>query len=67
MECHCRSKTGTSIGRANQDSHLAKLRVEEMEQGITNESSVAAKTRLEVDKRDICQQLGNEREEINGL
>lgn len=36
--------------QVKQDSHLAKLRVEEMKQGIAEESSVAAKTRLEVTK-----------------
>lgn len=33
---------------AKQDSELAKLRVEEMEQGITDEASIAAKVQLEV-------------------
>ncbi|CAN6845767.1 unnamed protein product, partial [Brassica oleracea] len=48
--------------QAKQDSHLAKLRVEEMKQGIA--ASVAAKTRLEVAKRDNCRssELGNVRE-----
>ncbi|KAG2331241.1 hypothetical protein Bca4012_019183 [Brassica carinata] len=32
--------------QAKQDSHLAKLRVEEMKQGIAEESSVAAKTQV---------------------
>ncbi|XP_016512332.1 protein WEAK CHLOROPLAST MOVEMENT UNDER BLUE LIGHT 1-like [Nicotiana tabacum] len=34
--------------QAKQDSELAKLRVEEMEQGIGNEVSIAAKAQLEV-------------------
>ncbi|KAL0683816.1 hypothetical protein Bca4012_050664 [Brassica carinata] len=48
--------------QAKQDSHLAKLRVEEMKQGIA--ASVAAKTRLEVAKRDNCRssELGIVRE-----
>lgn len=36
--------------QAKQDSELARLRVEEMEQGIADEASVAAKTQLEVAK-----------------
>ena len=40
----------TEEHQARQDSDLAKLRVEEMEQGITDESSVAAKAQLEVAK-----------------
>ncbi|KAD2804441.1 hypothetical protein R6Q59_030072 [Mikania micrantha] len=40
----------TEERQAKQDSELAHLRVQEMEQGITNESSVAAKTQLEVAK-----------------
>ncbi|KAK3028277.1 hypothetical protein RJ639_037454 [Escallonia herrerae] len=38
----------TEEHQAKQDSELAKLRVEEMEQGIADESSVAAKAQLEV-------------------
>ncbi|GAU42203.1 hypothetical protein TSUD_305480 [Trifolium subterraneum] len=40
----------TEEHQARQDSDLAKLRVEEMEQGIADESSVAAKAQLEVAK-----------------
>ncbi|XWS25620.1 hypothetical protein CRYUN_Cryun27aG0083500 [Craigia yunnanensis] len=40
----------TEENQAKQDSELAKLRVEEMEQGITAEASVAAKAQLEVAK-----------------
>ncbi|MFQ6639576.1 hypothetical protein Gotur_016260 [Gossypium turneri] len=40
----------TEENQAKQDSELAKLRVEEMEQGIADEASVAAKTQLEVAK-----------------
>ena len=40
----------TEERQARQDSELAKLRVEEMEQGIADESSVAAKAQLEVAK-----------------
>ncbi|CAN7135322.1 unnamed protein product [Brassica rapa subsp. narinosa] len=43
--------------QATQDSHLAKLRVQEMEQEIAAVSSVAAKAWLDVAKRDICQQF----------
>lgn len=38
----------TEEHQAKQDSELAKLRVEEMEQGVTNDASVAAKAQLEV-------------------
>ncbi|KAL8166036.1 hypothetical protein V2J09_007535 [Rumex salicifolius] len=38
----------TEERQAKQDSDLAKLRVEEMEQGIADEASVAAKAQLEV-------------------
>ncbi|XP_009630361.1 protein WEAK CHLOROPLAST MOVEMENT UNDER BLUE LIGHT 1-like [Nicotiana tomentosiformis] len=38
----------TEEQQAKQDSELAKLRVEEMEQGITDEASIAAKAQLEV-------------------
>ncbi|XP_076941077.1 protein WEAK CHLOROPLAST MOVEMENT UNDER BLUE LIGHT 1-like [Bidens hawaiensis] len=40
----------TEETQAKQDSELAHLRVQEMEQGIADESSVAAKTQLEVAK-----------------
>ncbi|KAE9609355.1 hypothetical protein Lal_00020590 [Lupinus albus] len=40
----------TEEHQARQDSELAKLRVEEMEQGIADDSSVAAKAQLEVAK-----------------
>ncbi|KAJ8531933.1 hypothetical protein K7X08_011856 [Anisodus acutangulus] len=40
----------TEEQQANQDSKLAKLRVEEMEQGIADEASIAAKAQLEVAK-----------------
>lgn len=40
----------TEEQQAKQDSELAKLRVEEMEQGIADESSIAAKAQLEVAK-----------------
>lgn len=41
-------KAETEEQQAKQDSELAKLRVEEMEQGIADEASVAAKAQLEV-------------------
>lgn len=37
--------------QAKQDCELAKLRVEEMEQGIADEASIAAKTQLEVARK----------------
>ncbi|KAE8659105.1 Protein WEAK CHLOROPLAST MOVEMENT UNDER BLUE LIGHT-like 3 [Hibiscus syriacus] len=40
----------TEENQAKQDSELAKLRVEEMEQGIADEASVAAKAQLDVAK-----------------
>ncbi|KAF6144018.1 hypothetical protein GIB67_017626 [Kingdonia uniflora] len=40
----------TEEHQAKQDSELAKLRMEEMEQGIADEASVAAKAQLEVAK-----------------
>ncbi|KAF8405034.1 hypothetical protein HHK36_009930 [Tetracentron sinense] len=40
----------TEEDQAKQDSELAKLRVEEMEQGIGDEASIAAKAQLEVAK-----------------
>lgn len=53
--------------QAKQDSDLAKLRVEEMEQGIADDASVAAKTQLEVAKArhlSAVSELGTVREEI---
>ncbi|KAL0853914.1 hypothetical protein Bca101_059066 [Brassica carinata] len=53
--------------QAKQDSDLAKLRVEEMEQGIAEESSVAAKAQIEVAKErhlSAVSELRNLREEI---
>ncbi|XP_073110268.1 protein WEAK CHLOROPLAST MOVEMENT UNDER BLUE LIGHT 1 isoform X2 [Elaeis guineensis] len=43
-------KAHTEEAQARQDSELAQLRVKEMEQGIADEASVAAKTQLEVAK-----------------
>lgn len=40
----------TEEHQAKQDSELAKLRVEEMEQGIADEASVAAKAQLDIAK-----------------
>ncbi|KAL1207767.1 Protein WEAK CHLOROPLAST MOVEMENT UNDER BLUE LIGHT-like 2 [Cardamine amara subsp. amara] len=53
--------------QAKQDSQLAKLRVEEMEQGVAGEASVAAKAQLEVAKArhlSAVSELGTIREEI---
>ncbi|VVB10553.1 unnamed protein product [Arabis nemorensis] len=43
-------KAETEERQAKQDSELAKMRVEEMEQGVADEASVAAKAQLEVAK-----------------
>ncbi|CAL9179980.1 unnamed protein product [Musa hybrid cultivar] len=43
-------KVQTEEAQAKQDSELAQMRVKEMEQGISTESSVAAKTRVELAK-----------------
>ncbi|CAL9172731.1 unnamed protein product [Musa hybrid cultivar] len=43
-------KAETQEAQAKQDSELADLRLKEMEKGITNNSSVVAKTQLEVAK-----------------
>ncbi|EHA8588053.1 protein WEAK CHLOROPLAST MOVEMENT UNDER BLUE LIGHT 1 [Cocos nucifera] len=43
-------KAQTQEAQAKQDSELAELRVKEMEQGIANDASIAAKTQLEVAK-----------------
>ncbi|XP_010461499.1 PREDICTED: protein WEAK CHLOROPLAST MOVEMENT UNDER BLUE LIGHT-like 2 [Camelina sativa] len=54
--------------QARQDSDLAKLRVEEMEQGIADESSVASKAQLEVAKArhfSAVSELGSLKEEID--
>lgn len=60
----------TEEQQARQDSELAKLRVEEMEQGIAEESSVAAKAQLEVAKaRHIAavSELKSVKEELESL
>ncbi|KAI5656203.1 hypothetical protein M9H77_24996 [Catharanthus roseus] len=43
-------KVQTEEQQAKQDAELAKLRVEEMEQGVADEASIAAKAQLEVAK-----------------
>ncbi|KAJ0262554.1 Protein WEAK CHLOROPLAST MOVEMENT UNDER BLUE LIGHT-like 3 [Hirschfeldia incana] len=53
--------------QAKQDSELAQMRVEEMEKGVANESSVAVKTQLEVAKarqESATCELRSVREEI---
>lgn len=60
----------TEEHQAKQDSELAKLRVEEMEQGIADESSVAAKAQLEVAKARhtaAVSELKSVREELDAL
>ncbi|KAG2314441.1 hypothetical protein Bca4012_065119 [Brassica carinata] len=51
--------------QAKQDSDLAKLRVEEMEQGIAEESSVAAKAQIELrNLREEIETVTNEYESL---
>ncbi|KAI4316708.1 hypothetical protein L6164_024663 [Bauhinia variegata] len=60
----------TEERQARQDSELAKLRVEEMEQGIADESSVAAKAQLEVAKARLTaavSDLQSVKEELDAL
>lgn len=60
----------TEEHQARQDSELAKLRVEEMEQGIADESSVAAKAQLEVAKARhtaAVSELKSVKEELDAL
>ncbi|KAI9118508.1 hypothetical protein K1719_010840 [Acacia pycnantha] len=60
----------TEERQARQDSELAKLRVEEMEQGIADEASVAAKAQLEVAKARFTaaiSELSVVRKELEGL
>ncbi|XP_007017249.2 PREDICTED: protein WEAK CHLOROPLAST MOVEMENT UNDER BLUE LIGHT 1 [Theobroma cacao] len=60
----------TEENQAKQDSELAKLRVEEMEQGIADEASVAAKTQLEVAKARhaaAVSELKSVKEELEAL
>ncbi|XP_062082905.1 protein WEAK CHLOROPLAST MOVEMENT UNDER BLUE LIGHT 1-like [Humulus lupulus] len=60
----------TEEDQAKQDSELAKLRVEEMEQGIADEASVAAKAQLEVAKARhtaAVSELKSVKEELEAL
>ncbi|XP_010270069.1 PREDICTED: protein WEAK CHLOROPLAST MOVEMENT UNDER BLUE LIGHT 1-like [Nelumbo nucifera] len=60
----------TEEEQAKQDSELAKLRVVEMEQGIANEASVAAKAQLEVAKAryvDAINELKSVKYELEAL
>ncbi|KAL2318561.1 hypothetical protein Fmac_032437 [Flemingia macrophylla] len=60
----------TEERQARQDSELAKLRVEEMEQGIADDSSIAAKAQLEVAKARYSSaiiELTSVKEELDGL
>lgn len=60
----------TEEDQAKQDSELAKLRVEEMEQGIADEASVAAKAQLEVAKARhtaAVSELKSVKEELESL
>ncbi|XP_022768777.1 protein WEAK CHLOROPLAST MOVEMENT UNDER BLUE LIGHT 1-like [Durio zibethinus] len=60
----------TEENQAKQDSELAKLRVEEMEQGIADEASVAAKAQLEVAKARhaaAVSELKSVKEELEAL
>ncbi|XP_020231854.1 protein WEAK CHLOROPLAST MOVEMENT UNDER BLUE LIGHT 1 [Cajanus cajan] len=60
----------TEERQARQDSELAKLRVEEMEQGIADDSSIAAKAQLEVAKArysSAITELTSVKEELDAL
>ncbi|OIW03426.1 hypothetical protein TanjilG_14651 [Lupinus angustifolius] len=60
----------TEEHQARQDSELAKLRVEEMEQGIAEDSSIAVKAQLEVAKArytEAITELTSVREELDTL
>ncbi|KAK7383132.1 hypothetical protein VNO78_28803 [Psophocarpus tetragonolobus] len=60
----------TEERQARQDSELAKLRVEEMEQGIADDSSIAAKAQLEVAKArytSAITELTTVKEELEAL
>ncbi|KAL5558864.1 hypothetical protein UlMin_035075 [Ulmus minor] len=60
----------TEEHQAKQDSELVKLRVEEMEQGIADEASVAAKAQLEVAKARhtaAVSELKSVKEELEAL
>lgn len=70
-------KAQTEEQQAKQDSELAKLRVEEMEQGISDDVSVAAKAQLDVAKarhtsavtelRSVKEELETLRKEYDAL
>ncbi|CAH8320990.1 unnamed protein product [Eruca vesicaria subsp. sativa] len=63
-------KAETEERQAKQDSELAKMRVEEMEQGVAGEGSVAAKAQLEVAKArhtSAISELESVKEEIHTL
>ncbi|XVF39943.1 hypothetical protein PTKIN_Ptkin01aG0073200 [Pterospermum kingtungense] len=63
-------RTKTEENQAKQDSELAKLRVHEMEQGIADEASVAAKAQLEVAKARhaaAVSELKSVKEELEAL
>jgi len=63
-------KAQTEEQQAKQDSELAKLRVEEMEQGIAEDVSVAAKAQLEVAKArhtTAITELSSVKEELETL
>ncbi|KAF8080857.1 hypothetical protein N665_0919s0019 [Sinapis alba] len=63
-------KAQTEEQQAKQDSELAKLRVEEMEQGISDDVSVAAKAQLEVAKArhtSAVMELRSVKEELETL
>nr|KYP50903.1 hypothetical protein KK1_027258 [Cajanus cajan] len=65
-----RAQTEEQERQARQDSELAKLRVEEMEQGIADDSSIAAKAQLEVAKArysSAITELTSVKEELDAL
>ncbi|KAK4770994.1 hypothetical protein SAY87_031526 [Trapa incisa] len=63
-------KSQTEEHQAKQDSELAKLRVEEMEQGVRDDASVAAKAQVEVAKARYAaalSELNSVKEELESL
>ncbi|KAK4745682.1 hypothetical protein SAY87_011994 [Trapa incisa] len=63
-------KVQTEEHQARQDSELAKLRVEEMEQGVADDASVAAKAQLEVARAcytTALSELNSVKEELKSL
>ena len=67
---HSLERTETEESQAKQDSELAQLRVKEMEQGISDDASNAAKAQLEVAKSrhtTAIDELKSVKEELQAL